>query len=149
MASVNKDDKGWKVEFTVRGGPRKRLRLGKGVNERSAREIGRHVERMIESRTTALSLAAETAKWVLGLPDQLRQRLVELKLIDDTGRRGARSLGGFLDEYVSGRTDLKPGSIENIKVARRWLEKYFGADRDMASVTAAMAAFHGPSPTIW
>jgi integrase len=139
MASVNKDDKGWKVEFTVRGGPRKRLRLGKGINERSAREIGRHVERMIESRTTALSLASETAKWVLGLPDQLRQRLVELKLIDDTGRRGARSLGGFLDEYVSGRTDLKPGSIENIKVARRWLEKYFGADRDMASITAGDA----------
>jgi integrase len=145
MASVNKDYKGWKVEFTLRGGPRKRLRLGKSVNERSAREIGRHVERMIESRTTGLSLAAETEKWALGLPDELRRRLVELNLIDDTGRRGSRTLGGFLDEYVSGRTDLKPGTIDNIKVARRWLEKYFGAERDMASITAG----DGDAYRIW
>jgi integrase len=139
MASVNKDSKGWKIEFTLRGERRRRLRLGRGINERSAREIGRHIERMIESRATGLPLLAETEKWAIGLPNELRQRLVGLNLIDDTGRRGSRNLGAFLDEYISGRTDLKPGSLQNVKVARRWLEKYFGTGRDMASITAADA----------
>ena len=51
----------------------------------------------------------------------------------------SRSLGGFLDEYVKGRTDIQDGTISNIATARRWLEKYFGVDRDMGSITAGEA----------
>jgi len=135
MASVNKDSKGWRVEFTLPGQPRRPLRLGKGISEKAARDIGRHIERIIESKKTGLPLAAETEKWLMALPDQRRHQLVSLGLIDASGRRLSRTLGGYLDEYVKGRTDAKPGTIENIKVARRWLEKYFGADRDMGSIT--------------
>ena len=139
MASTNKDSKGWRVEFTIPGQPRRPLRLGKGISEKSARDIGRHVERIVESKKTGLPLAAETEKWLLGLPDKLRQQLVSLGLISDAGPRMSRSLGGFLDEYVKGRTDLKAGSLSNIATARRWLEKYFGTDRDMGSITLGEA----------
>ena len=139
MASTNKDSKGWRVEFTLPGQPRRPLRLGNGISEKSARDIGRHVERIVESKKTGLPLAAETEKWLLGLPDKLRQQLVSLGLISDAGPRMSRSLGGFLDEYVKGRTDLKAGSLSNIATARRWLEKYFGTDRDMGSITLGEA----------
>lgn len=135
MASVTKDSKGWRVEFTLPGQRRRQLRLGKKISEKAARDIGRHVERIIESRKTGLPVAGETEKWVLGLSDQLRERLVSLGLIADAGRRPSRSLGGFLEEYLKGRTDLEPGSISNMATARRWLEKYFGVDRDMESIT--------------
>ena len=139
MASVNKDSKGWRVEFTIPGQKRRPLRLGKKINEKATQEIGRHIERIVESKKTGLPLAGETEKWLHGVPNHLRQRLVSLGLIVDAGRRMSRSLGGFLDEYVEGRTDAKPGTIDNIKVARRWLEKYFGMDRDMATITLGEA----------
>jgi len=139
MASVNKDSKGWRIEFTLPGQRRRPLRLGKTISERAAREIGRHIERIIESKKTGLPVAAETEKWVNSLPDARRVQLVTAGLIGDAGRRPSRSLGGFLDEYVKGRTDLKAGTLSNIATARRWLEKYFGMDRDMGSITAGEA----------
>lgn len=139
MASVNKDSKGWRIEFTLPGQQRKKLRLGKKVSDKAAQEIGRHIERVVASRKTGLPVAAETERWILSLSDQLRQRLVSLGLVADAGRRPNRSLGGFLEEYVKGRTDLEPGTISNMATARRWLEKYFGQDRDMESITAGEA----------
>lgn len=139
MASVNKDSKGWRIEFTLPGQQRRPLRLGKTIGEKAAREIGRHIERIVESKKTGLPLAAETEKWVLALPNERRQQLVSLGLIADAGRRTSRSLGSFLDQYVKGRTDLKAGTLSNIATARRWLEKYFGVDRDMGSITAGEA----------
>jgi integrase len=138
MASVNKDSKGWRVEFTVPGQRRRPLRLGQ-VTEKSAREIGRHVERIIESKKTGLPVAAETENWVAVLPDELRRKLVAVGLVANSGRRGSRILGQFLDDYITARSDIKQGTINNLIVARRHLEKYFGPDRDMATITAGEA----------
>lgn len=135
MASVNKDSKGWRIEFTLPGQRRKPLRLGKNISEKAAREIGRHIERIVESKKLGLPLAADSDAWVNGLPEKYRRKLMDLGLVANAGRRHSRSLGEFLDAYVQGRTDVKPGTLANIKVARRWLEKYFGNDRDMVTIT--------------
>ena len=87
MASVNEDSKGWRVEFTLPGQKRRPLRLGKKINEKAAQEIGRHIERIVESKKTGLPLAGETEKWLHGVPNHLRQRLVSLGLIVDAGRK--------------------------------------------------------------
>jgi len=135
MASVNKDSKGWRIEFTLPGQRRKPLRLGKKTSEKAAREIGRHIERIVESKKLGLPLAADSDAWVSGLPEKYRRKLMDLGLVANAGRRHSRSLGEFLDDYVQGRTDVKPGTLANIKVARRWLEMYFGTDRDMVTIT--------------
>lgn len=138
MASVNKDKKGWRVEFTPPGGKRRQLRLGT-ISDKGAREIGRHVERILESKKTGLPLASDTQKWLLALPDTLRRKLVTLGLVGNAGHRSSRELSQFLDEYIKTRTDLKEGSHSNIATARRYLEKFLGRDRDMGTVTEADA----------
>jgi integrase len=138
MASVNKDSKGWRVEFTPPGGKRRQLRLGK-ISDKGAREIGRHVERIVESKKTGIALPADTEAWLIRLPNALRTRLVKAGLVESIGKRASSTLGGFLDEYINSRSDIKAGTRDHFNSARRWLEKYFGADRDMASVTSGEA----------
>jgi integrase len=138
MASVNKDSKGWRVEFTVPGQKRRPLRLG-GVTEKSAREIGRHVERIIESRKTGLPPAADTQNWLLGLPDKLRHQLIRLGLIEDSGQRVSSSLGGFLSDYMRSRTDIEQGTRDNLETAKRWLIQFLGEQRELDSITPGEA----------
>ena len=138
MASVNKDSKGWRVEFTVPGQRRRPLRLG-GITEKSAREIGRHVERIIESKKTGLPVAADTLNWLLGLPDKLRNQLIRLGLIEDSGQRVSSSLGGFLSDYMRSRTNIEQGTRDNLETAKRWLIKFFGEQRELDSITPGEA----------
>jgi integrase len=138
MASVNRDSKGWRVEFTIPGQRRKPLRLG-GIAEKSAREIGRHVERIIESKKTGLPPAADTQNWLLGLPDKLRNQLIRLGLIEDSGRRASNLLGGFLSEYLSSRTDIEKSTKTNLETAKRWLIEFFGEQRELDSITPGEA----------
>jgi integrase len=139
MASVNKDSKGWRVEFTLPGQKRKPLRLGKATSEKAAREIGRHIERIIEAKKTGLPLAADTEKWLHGLPEMKRRQLVSLGLIADAGQRMSRSLGGFLDEYIRNRSDIEASTKTNLETARRWLVEYFGGDRELDSISPGEA----------
>jgi integrase len=138
MASVNKDKKGWRVEFTPPGGKRRQLRLGK-ISDKGAREIGRHVERIVESKKTGIALPADTEAWLVRMPHTLRTRLVNAGLVASVGHRTSSTFGGFLDEYINSRSDIKAGTRDHFNSARRWLEKFFGADRDMASVTSGEA----------
>jgi integrase len=60
---------------------------------------------------------------------------VDKGVVEDGGRRTRSTLAGFLEDYLRSRTDLKPGTHDNLRVARTWLEKHFGADREMDSIT--------------
>ena len=140
MASSSKDKRGrWRVEFFVPGCPkRKTLRLGV-VAQRVAEEIEGKIERIVASQKAGLTLDEATEAWVARLPENLRQRLVQLQVISDGGRRQRSSLGGFIEDYLAARTDLKPGTHANLRAARIWLEKFFGAERDLGSVTPGEA----------
>lgn len=139
MASLNKDSKGWRVEFTVPGEKRRPLRLGKAISEKSANEIKRHVERIIESKTTGLPVAADTQKWLLDLPDSRRDQLIRLGLIRDSGRRASSTLGGFLSDYMRSRTDVEKSTKTNLETAKRWLLTFFGEQRELDSITPGEA----------
>ncbi|GAG14260.1 unnamed protein product, partial [marine sediment metagenome] len=41
------------------------------------------------------------------------------------------TLGGFLKQYIDGRTDIKPGTRFNLELVRRNLVKFFGADKQI------------------
>lgn len=136
MASVHKLKNGkWRVQFfPPTSKKRKGLRLG-DVAQRVAQDVARHIERIIDSRKAGLPLEDRTEAWVAGLSESLRGRLIELGVLENTGRRARTTLSGFVDDYLSARTDLKPGTLSNLRVARMWLEQYFDADRQLDSIT--------------
>lgn len=140
MASASQEQNGsWRVQFTPpSGGRRQILRLGR-VTKRVADEIRIHIERVVESRKAGLPLEERSEKWIATLPERLRQRLIETGVIQDGGRRVRTTLSGFIDDYLSARTDIKPGTQSNLRVARMWLEEYFGASLEMDCVTPGKA----------
>jgi integrase len=140
MASASQEqNESWRVQFMPPlGGRRQILRLGR-VTKRVADEIKNHIGLILESRKAGLPLAERSEKWIASLPEQLRQRLIETGVIQDGGRRVRTTLSGFIDDYLSARTDIKPGTQSNLRVARMWLEKRFGANREMDSITPGEA----------
>jgi integrase len=141
MASASQETNGcWRIQFkpVQAGRPRQILRLGK-VTKRVAEEIRIHIERILDSRKAGLSLDEKAEKWLGTLPEERRRQLIQRGVIEDGGRRVRSTLSGFVDDYLATRTDLKPGTLSNLRVARDWLEEYFGADRKMDSVTAGEA----------
>lgn len=123
------------------GGRRRILRLGR-VTKRVADDIKSHIQRILESRRAGLALDERSEKWIATLPERLRQRLLELGVVEDGGRRVRSTLSGFIDDYLAARTDLKPGTQSNLRAARIWLEDYFGATREMDSITAGEAELY-------
>jgi integrase len=142
MASASQEQNGsWRVQFMPPSGSRRQiLRLGR-VTKRVAEEIRIHIERVVESRKAGLPLEERSEKWIVTLPERLRQRLIETGVIEDGGRRVRTTLSGFIDDYLSARTDIKPGTQSNLRVARMWLEKHFGVSREMDSITPGEAEF--------
>ena len=123
------------------GHRRQILRLGK-VTKRVADEIKIELERIVEIGKSGLPYEERSEKWVVTLPDRLRQRLIELGVIEDGARRVRTTLSGFIDDYLAARTDVKPGTQSNLRAARIWLEDYFGANREMDSITAGEAELY-------
>lgn len=142
MASASQEQNGsWRVQFMPPLGSRRQiLRLGR-VTKRVAEEIRIHIERVVESRRAGLPLEERSEKWIATLPERLRQRLIETGVIQDGGRRVRTTLSGFIDDYLSARTDIRPGTHSNLRVARMWLEKHFGVSREMDSITPGEAEF--------
>jgi integrase len=139
MGSVNRDKKGrWRVQFRTDAG-RQTLWLGQQLQRKVITEIGRNVDLIIASRKHGVPLQPESEMWLSRLPEALRQKLIRMGVIVNNGRQVPTSLGGFLDSYLRARTDLSRGSISNLTVARRWLETYFGVDRELGSITAGEA----------
>lgn len=141
MASASQEKNGsWRVQFkpVEEGRRRQILRLGK-VTKRVAEEIRIHIERILESRKAGIPLEERSEQWITKLPDRLRQRLVETGVVEDGGRRSPSTLSGFIADYLAARADLKPGTHSNLRTAKMWLEKYFGPDREMHSISAGDA----------
>ena len=113
------------------------------VSKRSADTAFRHVSELIAANTAGGRPDAQTEKWARGLTGRIRQRLVELGLIDAAnpmlGTDAGRLLGPYLDAYILGRTDCKPGTIENFKHARRLLVELFGERKPLVTITMADA----------
>ncbi len=44
-------------------------------------------------------------------------------------------LGDFLDQYIAGRADVKPGTETNLEQARKKLVEYFGESKPLGAIT--------------
>src|SRR5262249_6514599 len=82
----------------------------------------------------------DTAVWLANIGAALHNRLARAGLIDRREKNAANlSLGPFVDAFLAGRDDLKPGTRLTFAQARRALVKQFGEDRPITSITAGDA----------
>lgn len=144
MASViNRPDGHRWVKFFNTNGNRETIKLGK-VNSKTAMEVCRRVELLLEARISNTACDRQTAEWLTEIGDKLRNRLAYLGLIEKPANSSdGMTLGAFLRSYIDGRGDVKHWTKTNCEQARRNLVAYFGEDRDMTTITQATPTIGG------
>lgn len=74
-----------------------------------------------------------------GISGDLADKLAAVGLTTARRRTASITLKQFLDEFTSGRPDVKTGTRTNWRTARARMEAFFGADKFLAEITAADA----------
>lgn len=140
MASISKEPNGrWTVQFIDLSGRRRSIRLGR-LSERDATNFRNGVDNLVAARRAGSLLDRATARWAADLPDGLANKLAKYGLVEprqreDQGAAEMASLGQFIDQYVSGRANLKPNTRRNYDQTRRYLVGHFGEGRLLTSIT--------------
>ena len=139
MASISDDPNGRRrILFVAPDGSRKTLRLGK-IDRKSAEAINRHVESLLSSKIGGQPIPRETATWLTGIGESLRDKLVAVGLVQTVSGINGTKLGEFLSAYMAKRTDIKPASLLAVEQVVRNLTTYYGVDRHISSITAGEA----------
>jgi len=148
MASVTRLVRDGREGFRVRFYCDKRRReiylpgSGKRI-ERLAETVAGHCEALGKARSANVPPDPAALAWANGTDGGLRENLVAWGLADPVSPKlstdAGRLLGPFLDAYIAGRTDLRPGTIEQYQHGRRLLVAYFGERHPLRSITPADA----------
>lgn len=135
MASIGHDGKGRRI-LVVLNEKRKTIRLGK-VSERTAIEVCGHVEKLAIVAQYGGSIPPATAAWLNERGDKLRHKLERAGIIEPTEPAPAKvvPLGDFVKGYIEKRLDIKPGTKTCLELVKDRMFRYFGEDRDIASIT--------------
>lgn len=133
MASISKEPNGRRtVQFVGADDKRRSIRLGK-VPQRVAEEVKGRVERIIAAQVAQVALDADTARWVSQIGDELADKLAAVGLIS---RRARMTLKEFVEDYMSGRKDLRENTHRHLAVSAARMVEFFGGGRDLRSITA-------------
>jgi integrase len=137
MATIVNDPNGRKrIQFVDADGSRRTIRLGK-CDKRTAESVCRHVEALLAAKLAGQPLPRETAVWLSGIGDKLRERLEKVGLAESRPRA---TLGGFLRDFLTTRQPLvKPGTLMNINVAANKLREHFSDGCNLADIGPAEA----------
>jgi integrase len=136
MASITTTPNGHRlIQFVVGDNRRRTIRLGK-VSLKTTEKILVKVEALHSAAVANVSWDVETAKWVAGLSPVLADKLASVGLIPKRQERNKERLKPFLDTYVAGRTDVKPGTTTNLKIGADRMVQFFGSDRELSSINA-------------
>ena len=138
MASITKKANGsWLIQFKLRDG-RHGLVLTEAT-DRQADEVKRHVEHLVAARIAGLALEPKTARWVARCGPTLRRRLAKAGLIEPERKAATDAnvgeLGAFMAHYLETRSDLKSGTLTNLRQCQKDLVAYFGADKRLDEIT--------------
>jgi len=137
MASISTDKKGLRrILFVGADGKRHPIRLGR-VPIKTARTIKTHVEALAAAALGGHAPDPETSAWVGSRDSVLYDKLAAVGLVsprEPKPEAQATALGDFLDQYIAGRTDVKPRTRINLDQARRNLLRFFGAERRLDNI---------------
>jgi integrase len=135
MASLSNDPNGTRrILFYDTDGNRKTLRLGK-ITQRQGEQVKLRVEILLGAKRTGTAVDDETSRWVAGLSDDLHARLAKHGLVANRVIETSVSLGNWLGDYVSSRSDVKSSTAVVYGHTSRCLVAYFGTDKPLASIT--------------
>ena len=138
MASISTNTRtGNRVAYVCIDSKRPKVALGR-VTKRQAETAKRFIEDLAACRRTGDAMRAATAEWVAGLPDKLHRRLERIGLVTPREQIEIPRLPEWLRQYIDGRTDVKPGTLTNLKQTEGNLVAFFG-DRAIDDVTEADA----------
>lgn len=142
MASLSVDADGNRVlQFSNVQRKRKTIRLGKRT-DKSAEKIKTKVEALVDDTIRAKPHAPDVARWVRQVEQRdpaLYDKLAAAGLVPPRGLSGQVTLGEFLNRFIDGRSDVKPGTAITYNNVRRNLVDYFGGDRLLDSISTAEA----------
>ena len=140
MASITSDPGGRRrILFVAPDGARKTVRLGK-CDRKTAESICRHIEALLSARISGQPLPRETAVWLTGIGEPLRERLARAGLVESASRPAVPTLGQFLAEYLDNRSvELKRTTMIVMRQAARWLLRILGDDVRIDAVSVADA----------
>jgi len=143
MASISSDRKGnRRVFFSGPNRKRRTVYLGR-VPMKTARTYKVHIESMAAAVLHGHAPDPETSEWVGSRDDVMYGKLVAVGLVparesaktENQADNQAATLGHFLEQYIGGRTDIKPSTRCNLEQVRRNLLDFFGAERLLESIT--------------
>lgn len=123
------------IQFQAPDGKRHTLRLGK-VTKKQAEHVRLRVEQLLGAKVTESPLDPDTARWVGSLDQTLQKKLGAVGLIHIAAVIG---LEDFIDNYVKGRTDVKPATKVMYGQTRRRLLGYFDPELPIRNLDQAQA----------
>src|SRR5437016_196840 len=131
MASISADSRGRRrILFIGKDGQRKAIYLG-DVTQKMAEGVKVRIEQLVASSITGHPVDDVTSRWLTELDSTMLNKLAAAGLIP---KRQMAKLATFIDGYIASRSDAKPNTVKNYKVARKSLVDYFGADRAMRGI---------------
>ena len=138
MSSLCKDTRPnmWRILFVAPDGSRKTLRLGK-MAKRSAEAIQRHVDALLAAKIAGQPMPRETAVWLDGIGQQLRERLAKVGLVD--GSKKVFTVVEWIRRYCEDRKTVKPITKVTWGNILRNLSEFFGDEKRLDDVTPADA----------
>lgn len=122
MASIecrnNKNGKTYRIRLSYGESPnRPRVGFGK-ITKRQAETAKVNIENLIRAKNTGSEISISIQTWLNGLTNPVRKSLESLKLIEPMKRKVEITLAAWVDEYIEGRTDIKPNTKRNMLAAR-------------------------------
>jgi len=141
MASIDVESSGnRRIMFRDVDGAQRSLRLGE-CSLAAAREVLGHVHDLLAAHRNGTEPSARTRAWLDQAGDVLHGRLEACRLVGPRDRSVADvpTLGAFIDGYLAQRGDVKPGTMNVLRQAKRHLCDQLGEHRRIDTVSVADA----------
>ncbi len=136
MASISTDKQGnRRVLFTNRDGQRKAVYLG-AMPKKQADTIATKVHALNGAKIAGAAPADEVSRWTAtGIGDDLHEKLAKVGLVEPRGNVNEITLAEFIEVFIAGRVDVKPGTVMNYRMCQAKLLAYFKQTKRLGDVT--------------
>ena len=102
---------------------------------KDTRTIATKVQAIVSAQFARQPLDAEVAAWVGSISDKLHRKLVAIGVVPPRVKSDRATLAGFVDGFISDRSDVKAATATVYTHTRRCLVAFFGADRLLDTIT--------------
>ena len=140
MASLSTDGNGLrKIQFKHKA-KRRTVYLGE-MTLKNAKHVKDHIAALVSAALSQAVPDPKVSEWVASIPDWLAEKLAAVELIAPREKRkaDAQTVDGFIDEYLSGRVDVKPGTMTQLRQSQKNLREFIGEKLTLSEFTPGHA----------